>query len=181
MTLNPQIAYLGIDTSAEAVHQARRRNKHLSGCVFTASPCDAFERCIRLACCCEVIEHADDPVGFLKSFRWMMATGCRLVVTCPGGPMNEFYKAIGHRRHYDPDELADVVSRAGFRIVLKRGYGFPFFNIYRLLLALSGKRLLKMTEGKPNWFVKLHLKIFAFLFRFDLKRWGWQSVVLAEL
>ena len=90
------------------------------------------------AVCSEVLEHVDDPGGLLEVSRRYLAPGCRLVVTVPGGPMTAYDRHIGHRRHFQPRELADLLRGAGFDVLRATGAGFPVFNLYRLLMRALG-------------------------------------------
>jgi trans-aconitate methyltransferase len=93
------------------------------------------------AVCSEVLEHVDDDAGLLGAARPLMAAGCRLVVTVPGGRMSAFDKRIGHRRHYDQASLARVLEDAGFEVEATAAAGFPFLNLYRRLVIARGERL----------------------------------------
>lgn len=133
------------------------------------------------ALCSEVLEHIDDPGLLLRNAGAYMAAGCKLVVTVPGGPMNAFYRHIGHRRHYTPDELKQLLQACGFEVEATYGAGFPFFNLFRLLLTWRGEKLIQDVSGPPSFMVRLGSVIFNGLFRFDIgRRWGWQTVAVAR-
>ena len=135
------------------------------------------------AVCSEVLEHVDDPVRLLRNSQPYLAPGCWLVVTVPGGPKSQFDLHIGHRRHFTPQELRDVLSKAGFKVDYTTGAGFPFFNLYRLLVILRGKRLVADSEGEPSALLKLVSHIFDQLFRLNLSKsaLGWQTIGIARL
>jgi hypothetical protein len=132
------------------------------------------------AICTEVLEHLDDPVLFLRNASRYMAPGCRVVVTAPGGPFNHLYHEIGHRRHYNSGHLAAVLEHAGFRVERAYGAGFPFFNLFRLLLSLRGQRLVSDVSGAPGALVRVGTKLFDLLLPLSSKRWGWQTIVVAR-
>jgi SAM-dependent methyltransferase len=136
------------------------------------------------AVCSEVLEHVDEPVALLQNARAYLAPGCRLVVTVPGGPMSAFDRHIGHRRHFSPDDAADVLRSAGYVVESARGVGFPFFNLYRLLVIAAGDRLIE-PEGEPaapGAARRLADRAFRALFRHNLggRRLGFQSVAVAR-
>jgi SAM-dependent methyltransferase len=133
------------------------------------------------AVCSEVLEHVDDPVLLLRNVRPYMAEGCRLVVTVPGGPRSAFDLHIGHRRHFTPAELSKILTDAGYRVEFSAGAGFPFFNLYRLLVILRGKRLVKDANGEPGALLKAMSAIFDVLFRLNVSRssLGWQTIAVA--
>ena len=78
------------------------------------------------AVCSEELEHLDNPSTLLRNVIPYLASGCRIVVTVPGGKPNAFDRYIGHRRHYAAADLLqlleDVASRSNLRVVLV----FPF-------------------------------------------------------
>ncbi len=94
-----------------------------------------------VAVCCEVLEHLDDPATFLKAARSALAPGATLFVTVPGGPRSAFDRLIGHRRHYSPGELRVLLEAGGFTVSSAYGAGFPFFNLYRLVVIARGDKL----------------------------------------
>src|SRR5262249_48349227 len=104
----------------------------------------------------------------------------KLIATVPGGPMNAFYRHIGHRRHYSPGELKQLLERAVFHVDRVYGAGFPFFNLFRVFLTIRGEKLIKSVTGPPSLLVRFAMLTLDFLFRFNLKRWGWQTVAVAH-
>jgi hypothetical protein len=109
-----------------------------------------------------------------------LAPGCKLVVTVPGGPMNAFYKHIGHRRHYSPKEIGEVLQQAGYRVEELYGAGFPFFNLFRRFIGWRGEKLIKAVSGEPSLTVRFGMMVFDLLFRLNLMRWGWQTLAVAR-
>jgi SAM-dependent methyltransferase len=135
------------------------------------------------AVCSEVIEHLDNPELLLRNATRYMAPNCRLIVTVPAGPMADFYKHIGHRRHYRPGELREVLERAGFKVERVIAPGFPFFNLFRLLITLRGKRLIEdvsVPAEKSPLHVRIGNAIFAVLFRLNMGFGGWQLIAIAR-
>ena len=137
------------------------------------------------AVCVEVLEHLDEPRKFLQNAAQYLRRGCTLIVTVPGGPMSEFDRAIGHRRHYACSELRSLLEDAGFEVRVATGAGFPFFNLYRLAVILRGRRLMEDVRTqpgvKPGLMARVAMAVFRALFRanlFDI-RWGWQTVAIA--
>jgi len=139
------------------------------------------------AVCSEVIEHVDDPVLLLASAREYMQPGCVLVVTAPGGPMSAFDKQIGHRKHYRPDEIESLLRHAGYVPEHAAKAGFPFFNLYRCVVILRGKRLIEdlSAQRSPSGSRLAHVVMATFhiLFQMNLQSspWGWQMIARARL
>ena len=136
--------------------------------------------------CSEVLEHLDDPQRLLVNAHAWMAPACKLIVTVPGGPMSAFDRAIGHRRHFTPHALRRLLEDSGFRVQWTRRSGFPFFNLYRLVVIARGERLARdvhaAEETRPTVAVAV-MSAFDRLFRFNLDRtpFGWQIMALATL
>jgi SAM-dependent methyltransferase len=136
------------------------------------------------AVCSEVLEHVDDPVALLRNARPFLAPGCRLVITVPGGPMSAFDRHIGHRRHFSRGDAEKTLRGAGLEVVSARAVGFPFFNLYRLLVIAAGRRLIE-EDGEastPSLVQRLGDRVFRPLFRHNLggRRLGFQTVAVAR-
>jgi len=183
---------LGVELSASGVRlgQARAPSaRFLQWDLLAGASAPAeWSRWATDAVCSEVLEHVDEPERLLRNAQDFMAPGCRLVVTVPGGPRSAFDLHIGHRRHYDPRSLADLLSGAGFENVVTFGAGFPFFNVYRLVVVARGRRLVEDVAvqdegGSLSRVARLTMKAFDLLFRLNLMGtpWGWQIVGTARL
>jgi SAM-dependent methyltransferase len=138
------------------------------------------------AVCSDVIEHVDDPIGFLRELKTYLETGALLVLTVPGGPMSAFDRHIGHRRHYTRALVTDVLTQAGFTVDHVRLIGFPFFNLYRLMVILRGKQLIEDVEAEnpqaAGGLARFVMAVFDKLFALNLPTFplGWQVVALAR-
>ena len=146
----PQWDLVGFEMSVEGVAISTAKvgsGRFLAVDLFHPSPeAAAFAGWADLAACSEVLEHVDDPVGFLRATMTYLRPGARLFITVPGGPMSAFDRHIGHRRHFDAASLRTVIEAAGFQADQVERSGFPFFNLYRLLVILSGKRLVSAAQ-----------------------------------
>jgi SAM-dependent methyltransferase len=138
------------------------------------------------AVCSEVLEHVDDPVEFLKQARNYLAAGARLIVTVPGGPMSAFDRHIGHRQHFDRRKIRAMLEQAGYSVERTYQAGFPFFNLYRLLIVARGGRLVEDAQagpaGAPSGMARFAMKVFRVLFHANLldSPFGWQVVATAR-
>ncbi len=139
------------------------------------------------AVCSEVLEHLDDPGALLRCSMPFLAPGGRLVVTVPAGPRSAFDVHIGHRRHFDRGRLEGLLEGAGYRDVVVRGVGFPFFNLYRLAVVARGERLVTDAArdrdgGELPWLARATLGVFSRLFHANLDALdlGWQLVATAH-
>jgi len=100
------------------------------------------------AVCSEVLEHVADPVCLLRNSKSLLAPGCRVVITVPGGPRSAFDRHIGHHRHFTAPDLRGVLTDAGFTVERVLRAGFPFFNIYKLAVVARGRRLIADVEDR---------------------------------
>ena len=180
----PFCRYVGLESSLVAVQVSRTRVPSATflqrDLLQNVNDTDLLPLPATHAVCTEVLEHLDDPVLFVRNAARYMAPGCVLVATVPGGPFNELYREIGHRRHYKPRELAAVLEQAGFRVERAYGAGFPFFNLFRLGLSLRGKRLVEDVDGPPGALVRFGTKLFDILLPLSASFWGWQTIAVAR-
>jgi SAM-dependent methyltransferase len=180
----PQAAYLGLDMSATGVRisadkvpSATFRQRDL---LQPPADADNLEFGATHAISSEVLEHIDDPVKLLRASTPYMAPGCRLIVTVPGGPMNAFQKHIGHRRHYTPGDLSEMIGSAGFEVERASGIGFPFYNLYMWALLQRGEKAIEMVSGPPGFPVRAASAVFNALFHLNSMKAGWQMVAVAR-
>jgi SAM-dependent methyltransferase len=182
----PGAELAGLDVSRSGLEQARRKvpdAAFFERDLLQAEDLPAgYDGWATQAVCSEVLEHVDDPLRLLRNAIPYLAPGCELVVTVPGGPMSAFDRHIGHRRHYRPGELRALLEQAGFEVEHAAGAGFPFFNLYRLLVVARGRRLIDdVAADRSSRFARLVMGAFGVLFRINLDRWGWQTVARARL
>jgi SAM-dependent methyltransferase len=187
----PQCEILGLEFSQTGVEISRRK-------VPTATflqrdltrdgdpPADKREWATR-AICSEVLEHVDRPELLLRNAVRYCAAGCRVVVTVPGGPMSEFDRHIGHRRHYNRRSLGTLLESSGLEVDRVFTVGFPVFNLYRLVVIARGRRLMEdlSTAGSGNvsLLARLVMGVFRALLAVDvpIRRFGWQLVAVARV
>jgi SAM-dependent methyltransferase len=188
--LLPNASFVGAELSESGVEISRRK---VPGATFLVA--DLFQPPAALAeftgwathaICSEVLEHVDDPVEFLKRSQTYLAPNARLIVTVPGGPMSAFDRHIGHRQHFDRPKIRSILERADYSVEQTYLSGFPFFNLYRLLVIARGKRLARDVESKsgaassgPAGFA---MKLFRVLFHANLldSPFGWQVIATAR-
>ena len=136
------------------------------------------------AVCSEVLEHVDDPRLLLLNAMAYCQSGCRLVITVPGGPMSAFDRHIGHRRHYDVISLTHLLESAGLIVETSFTLGFPFFNLYRLAVIVRGERLnadVSSEPGRRRCAMGAMTSAFRLLLSMNppVRRFGWQIVAVA--
>jgi SAM-dependent methyltransferase len=176
--LGLELSHTGVDIATRRVPAARFLPRDL---LARATPDDGVDFRATHALCSDVLEHLDDPALLLRHATAYMAPGCKLVVTVPGGWYSAFYGHIGHRRHYTPAELSDLLESAGFAVERVCAAGFPFFNIYRMLVTLRGQELIAEAARAPSLLMRASGAIFDALFRLNMMHpWGWQTVAVAR-
>ncbi len=187
----PRVEILGLELSEAGVEISRRK---VAGARFvqrnlldeTSVPADQRSWGTH-AVCSEVIEHLDDPGLLLKNARSYMHQGCCLILTAPGGPMSAFDTYIGHRRHWHNRDIELLLRNAGYTPELVTGAGFPFFNLYRCLVILRGKKLISDVSAGPaqntSTAARAAMALFQRLLRQNLNssRRGWQMIAKARV
>jgi len=140
------------------------------------------------AVCSEVLEHCEEPVTLLKNSIRFIEGGATIVVTVPAGPRTKFDVSIGHLRHYSRDLLHDTLCAAGLEVKEIQAAGFPFFNLYRVLILAMGTKVSSLNRGArrsrlQSGFFKILLKTFQklMLLNFSDSRLGWQLVAVAKV
>jgi SAM-dependent methyltransferase len=184
----PDAELLGVELSAEGVR--RSAAKVPTARFVQADLLARFEPPFELrewadaAVCSEVLEHVDEPAALLRHATAMLAPGARLVVTVPGGPRTAFDRHIGHRRHFTPPKLRDVLLGAGLEVERVGGRGFPFFDLYKLVVLARGDKVaVDVAAGSPpSRLADRTMQVFGHLLRPDRTsaRWGWQVVGVAR-
>jgi len=145
----PDLAIWGVEYSAEGVARGRSRAE-AEGLKVQFRQVDLLQPTAlgadqppaTTAVCSEVLEHVEDPTTLIRNARALLAPGCRLVVTVPGGPRSAFDHHIGHYQHFTAGKLRSVLTDAGYRVDRVLRAGFPFFNLYKLAVIARGKRLI---------------------------------------
>lgn len=184
----PAAELLGLDVSAAAVERAARKVPEatfLQRDLVGGSEADPLHRgWATHAVCSEVLEHVEDPEALLVNVRSYLAPGCKLIVTVPGGPVSAFDRHIGHRQHFTAQSMRALLEQAGFVVERAARAGFPFFNLYRLIVLIRGERLVdEVARGAGPQSARLVMKIFGVLFRLNLTSspWGWQVLAIARV
>jgi len=186
----PESKVAGLELSATGVEVSSRKvpEAQFLQCDLLQTP-DAgpLRHWAQFAVCSEVLEHLDDPGLLLANASEYLAPGCALVVTVPGGPQSEFDRYIGHRQHFTPASLRSLLEAQGFTVELATTAGFPFFNLYRLIVILRGKRLITDVDRKSDGFAatlaRAVMSLFRPLFTLNLTgtQLGWQTIAVARL
>jgi trans-aconitate methyltransferase len=189
-TLLPDAQLFGAELSEQGVAISRRkvpRATFIVADIFQPPPSlNEYAGWATHAVCAEVLEHVDDPVAFLQRARHYLAPDATLIVTVPGGPISAFDRHIGHRQHFDRQKMHRIIEQAGYSVERVYLSGFPFYNLYRLLVIARGKRLVRDVEaessGAASTLAGFIMKVFHPLFHANLldSPFGWQVVAVAR-
>lgn len=189
----PKAQLAGLDFTNAAVSAAKRFNPTAEFLLVDllakdAAPPARFERWATHCICSEVLEHLDNPVDFLVNLEKWLAPGALIAFTVPGGPMAEIHRHLGHRRHHTATSITEVLAGAGLTVERVERWGFPFFNVYRAITLVAGKRLVRTVnagggDGEPSPLLRLMFAIFRPLFHLNLRdsALGWQIFAVARL
>jgi 2-polyprenyl-3-methyl-5-hydroxy-6-metoxy-1,4-benzoquinol methylase len=181
--LGLELSQSGVEISSRKVPAAKFVQRNL---LDSTEPVANLRGWATHAVCSEVIEHVDDPVALLKNARSYMRPDGFLVLTAPGGPMSAFDKHIGHRKHWAPAEISKLLQEAGFNRIRTSGAGFPFFNLYRCVVILRGRKLIEDvrtgTGGQTSLGARVAMSVFHRLIRMRLNSsfHGWQMIATAR-
>ena len=181
---HPDAELLGIDVSQTGIEMASRKVPDGTFlCRDFARTLDlpsTFQRWATHAVCSEVLEHVHEPLTLLENLRHCLAPGARVVVTVPAGPMSAFDRHIGHLRHFTLEVLGNLLDAAGFETETLERAGFPFFNLYRLMMVAGGRRLVgdMATPSRLPRVTRSAVQAFSWLFRHNPPSGGpgWQLV-----
>jgi SAM-dependent methyltransferase len=187
----PRAVLAGLEVSEVGIAQAHAKvpdaRLELRDLTTDARPSPQLTGWGTHALCSEVLEHVDDPIRLLAQARSYLAPRALVVITVPGGPMSAFDRHIGHRQHFTPASLTEVVRGAGLDVDWAAGAGFPFFNLYRRVVIARGERLVDDVAtsergAKPPLAARAAMAAFGPLFRANLtrSRWGTQIVAVAR-
>ena len=101
--------------------------------------------------------------------------------------MSAFDKHIGHRKHFRQAEIEALLREAGYEPEQVTGAGFPFFNLYRGVVILRGKKLIGDVRAQQDRAAslpaRLAMGVFSLLFHLnvDSSPWGWQMIGKARV
>jgi Methyltransferase domain. len=90
-----------------------------------------------------VLEHVEDDVAELQVMHRTLADNGKICIFVPAVPflLSDFDRQIGHYRRYSRSDLVRKCEKAGFRIILARGFDLPgilpWLLKYRLMRSLT--------------------------------------------
>ncbi|MGH9420425.1 MAG: methyltransferase domain-containing protein, partial [Thermoanaerobaculia bacterium] len=128
----------GCDISHTGVREASRR---MPGGMFLDREFPVINRKIDIAITSEVIEHTAE---YRKVLEWLaenLKANGELIITTPGGTLDPPDRYYGHIQHFTLEQLTSILRGLGFRIIVARDWGFPFFTLQKWVTDRNFDRL----------------------------------------
>lgn len=175
-TIFPVAKFFGCDISLAAIEKAKQ----------TFAEADFFQMDIEkqkvdskfdFILSCDVLEHIEKDDQVLRNIHRM----CNkyFLISSVQGRMRRFEKNVGHLRNYRYGELEKKVERAGFSIVSKLEWGFPWYSpLYRELF--NNQNIENSSYGQYNFFKKSICNIIFILFFLNLHNKGDLIILLCK-
>jgi SAM-dependent methyltransferase len=189
-TAFPGATLAGVELSERGVAVSRRKvptaNFLVADLFNPPTALAEYRHWASVAVCSEVLEHVDSPADFLRAARTLLADHATLIITVPGGPMSAFDRHIGHRQHFTRASIRHVLEQAGFVVDRVCRAGFPFFNLYRLVVIARGERLSSDVDathtGVSTTLASVVMTAFRGLLHLTLldAPFGWQVLAIAR-
>lgn len=95
----------------------------------------------------EVIEHVTQPLRFLENARLLAKPGGRLFLSTQSGPVHETERRVGHIRHFSKEEMARLLSAAGWEPTRIWNTGYPFHDWSKWFANLAPDRTMRDYSG----------------------------------
>jgi SAM-dependent methyltransferase len=129
---------VGIDLFEEGLVYARRADVPLVRASIEAAP---FAVPFDVVGMFDVLEHLEDEAATLRAARSLTAAGGYLLLTVPAHKAlwSRFDEEAHHCRRYEPDELHDRLTGAGFRVDYLTPFMATLYPIARMSRWLSGR------------------------------------------
>jgi cyclopropane fatty-acyl-phospholipid synthase-like methyltransferase len=179
----PEAKLYGIDLSTKQIRENAAARPSIEWAVDDlTAPQHRFpfdQRC-DVAVSSEVIEHVTEPLRYLKNIHASMEPDGLLVLTTQSGPVHATEKFVGHMRHWQAAEMAELLDSAGFRRVSVANCGFPFHDLSKWAANLNPDETIRRF-GEREWGApqRATAAVLRFLFRFNSMRRGHQLVAQA--
>jgi 2-polyprenyl-3-methyl-5-hydroxy-6-metoxy-1,4-benzoquinol methylase len=139
------------------------------------APFKNFSTPIDTIVCSNVLEHIEDDNEVLENFYHLLPAGGKLILLVPA--LKVLYsvldRQLGHFRRYNREELAQKITRNGFRVVALR-----YFNLFGILGWFVNGTLLK-KRLLPARQVGIFNKMVPFFIRMEkvIPTWVGQSLI----
>mgnify|MGYP001594952259 CR=1 FL=1 len=161
----PEKELHGTDISKKALEILKK--KGITKGIFLAN----LERVIKLdgkydvVVCSEVIEHLKNWENAIYALKGCVNKNGIVIITTQSGKIYPHHAQLGHIQHFEPENIANQLKKAGFNILVKRTFGWPFMNLKNHLASNSLTRGALLSKNKKMAILqKVSLRIFYYLF-----------------
>lgn len=182
----PDAKCTGVDLSEELIADNGARRPDLDWfCVDLDQPIERggalagrFEAVVGM----EVIEHLDNPAEFLRNaLELAVPNGGSLLLSTQSGPLRETERRVGHRRHFDADEMRALLVESGWRPLRVWNSGFPFHDLSKWYANTNpDATMARFGERSYGWSEDLICAALRFAFHFNSGKRGAQLFALAR-
>jgi 2-polyprenyl-3-methyl-5-hydroxy-6-metoxy-1,4-benzoquinol methylase len=149
----PSATFAGVDLSRPQVAENAKRlpwARFTSGDLQAPLELDADWRgAFEVAVATEVIEHLDRPEAFFANAAALLSPGGRLVLSTQSGPIRQTEQRVGHRRHYDQNEMRALLEKNGFGTERVWNTGFPFHDLSKWYANLDPDGSMRSFGDEP--------------------------------
>lgn len=134
-TIYPQARLAGYDISPEAIRLLRERIGEGQFRDTDLGVVQDFAFSYDLVLSLDCLEHVSNDQVMIQNLFKLTSPGGHCLAMTLQGRMRGFEKSIGHVRNYARGELEKKMQVAGFQMVRRLEWGFPFFSpLYRNFL-----------------------------------------------
>ena len=175
-----EIEFTGTDVSKKLTEENRKEFPEFKFEVLDIVN-DTLPEQFDLVISTECIEHVSDYKKALEHIAKMAKK--YVLITVPSSRVFPIDRMIGHHRHYNPQDITKPLEQQGFKIVSSFKWGFPFHNLYKHLInSVTSPEKMKssFSTSEYGWVKKLISNVINILFYFNIKKMGYQLIVLAE-
>lgn len=143
--------YVAVEPDATSYAVAKGRIEPAGGRIHSgASDAMGDESTYDLVCAFEVLEHLENDVAMLTSWRKLVAPGGHVLLSMPAWQerFNHWDAMVGHYRRYSPDQCRDLLTDAGFEDVRVVLYGWPLGYVTESVRSrIAARRAVGSEDG----------------------------------
>lgn len=142
----PGAKLAGVDLSPEQIEDNRRRRPDVRWYTDDLDREFTLDEIYDAVVATEVIEHLDRPEDFLRSCA---RVGKRLYLSTQSGSVRETERRVGHRRHYQANEMRDLLEATGWTAERVWNTGFPFHDLSKWYANRDPDRSMQQFGERP--------------------------------
>jgi SAM-dependent methyltransferase len=138
----------GLERSERALAMAKKVHAQPGGASISSTPQASWSGRFDCILCMEVLEHIEDDLGALSTWRDWLKPGGTLLLSVPAHMKKWSHSDVwaGHCRRYERDPLQALLDAAGFEVRSLESYGYPLSNIIEPVRAWQHGRALRDAE-----------------------------------